>query len=67
MTTFDKIKNRLLKQNELILDFLLKLYRDIFSTPPTEFGVKTKIFSANKYNKEELIGNTYLQSFEPQE
>ena len=67
IATFDKIKNRLLKQNELILDFLLKLYRDIFGTPPTEFGVKTKIFSANKYNKEELKGNTYLQSFEPQE
>ena len=67
IATFDKIHNRLLKQNELIIDFLLKLYRDIFGTPPTEFGVETKIFSANKYNKESLKGNTYLQSFEPQE
>lgn len=64
--TFDKIHNRLQKQNELIIDFLLKLHRDIFGIPPTEFGVSSKIFSANKYNKEELKGNTYMQNFETQ-
>ena len=62
--TFSDIKNRLYKQNALIVDFLIYLQDSIFGdTVDIDFGVSRKLFSAEGYNKAELIGNTYLTSF----
>ena len=68
-TTFPEIERRLFRQNEIIVDYLTYLHEAIFGpdTSKIDVGVSNKLFSAEGYNKEELKGNTYLQSFEPQE
>lgn len=63
-TTFSEVRDRLFKQNTLIVDFLNYLQDSIFGdTVDIDFGVSRKLFSAEGYNKAELIGNTYLTSF----
>lgn len=63
--TFSDIENRLCKQNELIVKFLMYLQDAIFGdTTNIDIGVSQKHFTANGYNKADLVGNAYLTSFE---
>jgi hypothetical protein len=64
-TTFHEIEKRLEKQNEIIVNYLVILHNNIFGEDASkiDLGASNKLFSANCYNKEELKGNSYLQSF----
>lgn len=67
--TFDEIKERLAKQNSLIVEFLIYLQNSLFGDTSLIEDVEKsqKLFSANCYDKNELKGNTYLTSFEDKE
>ena len=66
--TFSEIEEKLHKQNALIVEFLVYLQDAIFGdTTNIDIGVCHKLFTANGYSKEELIGNAFLTSFETQE
>lgn len=62
ITTFEEIDSRLAYQNDKIVKFLIDLKRTIFGEDLStiDIGVTNKLFSANKYSKEDLSGNTYL-------
>ena len=62
ITTFEEIDSRLIYQNDKIVKFLIELKRAIFGEDIStlDLGVTNKLFSANKYSKEDLSGNTYL-------
>lgn len=66
--TFSEIEKKLHKQNALIVEFLIYLQDAIFGdTTNIDIGVCRKLFTANGYSKEKLIGNAFLTSFEAKE